>query len=78
MVTMASDDGAVGDLTPLVWGNWMTDQTVHGVGGAANPSINVPAYGADQVGTNMDKPSNRYLVRGGFGRDGCRANHHQR
>ncbi len=51
----ASAEGAIGDLTPLVWGNWTTDLTTRNAGTTANPSINVPAYGSDQIGANMDK-----------------------
>ena len=40
------EPGPLGDLTPLQWGNRADDLTVRADGAAANPSINVPNFGA--------------------------------
>lgn len=51
----ASDTSLVGNLTPLQWGNWAGSEVMRPGSAAANPSINVPNFGADWRGANMDK-----------------------
>ncbi len=50
-----TDTSSIGDLTPLQWGNWADERTMRAVATADNPSINVPAFGSDQRGANMDR-----------------------
>jgi len=45
----------VDDLTPLQWGNWFSDATTRAIDQSGNTSINVPAFGSDQRGANMEK-----------------------
>ena len=46
----------VGDLKPIQWANWTTDQTLRTAAYKANPSVNVPNFGVSQRGANMSKP----------------------
>lgn len=60
MLKAQSDEGSTEDLTYMQWGNWSNDQTIRTEGMTANPSINVPGFGAvvDDEGNsgNMDRP----------------------
>ena len=46
----------VGDLKPMQWANWTTDQTLRTEAFTANPSVNVPNFGSSERGANMGKP----------------------
>ena len=55
-LSAGSDEDSAGDLTFMQWGNWSNDQTIRTPGMTANPSINVPGFGAVGQDGNMDKP----------------------
>ena len=50
------DATTVGDLKPMQWANWTTDQTLRTDAFTANPSVNVPNFGSSQRSANMSKP----------------------
>lgn len=56
LAIVAQASGATGDLTPLQWGNWDTaNRGIKLLDSSVNASINVPNFGATEVGANMDE-----------------------
>lgn len=51
-----ADATTVGDLKPIQWSNWTTEQTLHTEAFKDNPSVNVPNFGLSQRGANMSEP----------------------
>lgn len=54
-ISPQAGDNPFDDLTFVQWGDWTTDTTVRTIKSAENPSINVPEFGSDQIGANMEE-----------------------